>query len=140
MEIKIEGIHPSLNSIDDGLVGNHPGLRDPVLQKPVEKSEKSNQQESKKNGGESNPGAGEGKEKVDVDKLKQMVEETKPLFDHLPTPVDLNIQVNDKTGEIVVQIFNQQTDELIRQIPPEEMVKIRERMAEFRGVLCDEKV
>ncbi len=140
MEIKVEGIQPHLNVKDEGSAGNQQGLNDHSLLKPVEKTENNNYQELKKDGKEAKQGARDHKEKLDPEAVKQIVEETKAMFEGLSNPVDLNIQVDDKTGEIVVQIFNQETEELIRQIPSDEVLKIRERMKEFRGVLCDEKI
>ncbi len=140
MEIKVEGIQPPPNIKDEGLVGNEQGLNDHSLLKTVENSGKSNNRGLKKDEERPKQGPSDHLEKMDLETVKEMVEETKTMFEGLPNPVDLNIQVDDSSGEIIVQIFNKQTEELIRQIPSEEVLKIRERMEKYRGVLCDEKV
>jgi len=43
---------------------------------------------------------------------------------------DLNFSVDDSSGEVVVKVFNRQTDELIRQFPTEEALKLAEHMKE----------
>ena len=43
---------------------------------------------------------------------------------------DLNFSVDDSSGEVVVKVFDRETDELIRQFPTEEALKLAERMKE----------
>lgn len=43
---------------------------------------------------------------------------------------------NDKAGgEMVVKVVDRQTDEVIRQIPPEELLNLTQRMNDLRGNL-----
>lgn len=49
----------------------------------------------------------------------------------------INEELND---EVIVEIKNRNTDELIKQIPSEEVVAIREKMAELTGLLFDKSV
>ncbi len=53
---------------------------------------------------------------------------------------ELRFAVDDQSGETVVKVFNKQTDELVRQIPSEEMLRIRERLQESTGKLFDATV
>ena len=54
--------------------------------------------------------------------------------------ISLNFQVEDKTGQTVVQVVNRDTGEVIRQIPPESLVKARQKLEELRGVLFEGQV
>ncbi len=48
---------------------------------------------------------------------------------------DLEFRVDDATGKTVVTVYVRGTDDVVRQIPPEEMLAIAERMREVQGLL-----
>jgi flagellar protein FlaG len=41
---------------------------------------------------------------------------------------------------VVVEIKNRETDEVIKQIPSEEILELRVKMEELTGMLLDEKI
>lgn len=47
--------------------------------------------------------------------------------------------INHETGEMVVRVINNETDEVIRQVPPEEFIRIASRLAKMVGLLFDQK-
>ncbi len=49
----------------------------------------------------------------------------------------LSIEKDEGSGKIVVRLTDPHTGELIRQIPPEEMLKIAEAMERYLGLLVD---
>lgn len=51
--------------------------------------------------------------------------------------IRLSFKVDDKTGDLVVRVLDKETGEVIRQIPPEEMLKLREKLEELTGVLLN---
>ncbi|HUL13931.1 MAG TPA: flagellar protein FlaG [Methylococcaceae bacterium] len=51
----------------------------------------------------------------------------------------LQFSMDEDSGKIVVQIKDQETDQVIRQIPPEFMLKLAEQMDKFKGLLFAEK-
>lgn len=54
---------------------------------------------------------------------------------------DLHFQIDETTGETVISVYDSATDELIRQIPTEEVMKMKQIMASARkGILFDTKV
>jgi flagellar protein FlaG len=53
---------------------------------------------------------------------------------------DLKIQVDDKTGRIVVKVTSKESGKVIREIPPEELLDLAARIEEMTGILFDEKV
>lgn len=75
----------------------------------------------------------------------------------LPTPVDLKaalrdlervsaafnrrlaFSVNEKLGRVVVKVLDANTDKVVREIPPEELQHVYERIREVIGILFDEE-
>lgn len=47
--------------------------------------------------------------------------------------------IHDKTNEIVVKVFDSQTDELIREIPNEKILDMVAKICEMVGILVDER-
>ncbi|MCW7752384.1 flagellar protein FlaG [Desulfobotulus sp. H1] len=73
--------------------------------------------------------------KEDVEKATR---DLNRYMDELKT--SLGFSINEKTKELMVNIINRETKEVIKQIPPEELVTIREKMAELAGILLSERV
>lgn len=48
---------------------------------------------------------------------------------------ELQFKVDEESGETVVRVIDKATDELIRQIPAEEILELRKRLEEMRGVI-----
>ncbi|MCG8565342.1 MAG: flagellar protein FlaG [Desulfobacterales bacterium] len=71
----------------------------------------------------------------DVD---EMVEALQDLAETLNT--SMNFSVNENTNDIVVQIIDKETKEVIRQIPPEELLEIQEKMMDLTGFLLNKEV
>jgi len=46
---------------------------------------------------------------------------------------DLSFSIHEKTGEVVVQIIDRASKEVIKQIPAEEMLRLAERLQELEG-------
>lgn len=50
------------------------------------------------------------------------------------------MKVHEQTNAVIVKVFNKETGELIREIPPEKTLDLVVKMMEFAGILVDEKV
>lgn len=48
--------------------------------------------------------------------------------------------IHEKTKEIMVKVFDKQTGELIREIPPEKILDMVAYMWELAGIIVDERV
>lgn len=77
--------------------------------------------------------------------LKLSLEETRKLAEQIQKylseiNISLSFDVDDKTHDIVVKIINRETGKLIRQIPPEELLKLRQKLEELVGVLVNKQV
>ena len=80
----------------------------------------------------------EDKEKIDLRKLQ---EEIKKINEAIAVKnIALNYSFNDNTEEIVVKVVEMPSEKVIRQIPPDAILKLRERLQEVLGVIFDENV
>jgi flagellar protein FlaG len=50
----------------------------------------------------------------------------------------VNFSFNEKTNRVIIKFINGETNEVIREIPPKEMIKLLERMNDFIGMFVDE--
>ncbi len=96
--------------------------------KDVEKSNRSAEDTRKSNDTELSPG-----------EAKEMVEDLNEHMDTLQTHLGFSIR-EGLDRQVVVEIKNRQTDELIKQIPSEELLKIMENMKELTGIIFDQSV
>ena len=58
----------------------------------------------------------------------------------LPSNSKLRIERNNKTGSYIYRAVDPETGEVISQYPPEELVKLRDYLAEMAGLLVDKKI
>ncbi len=79
----------------------------------------------------------EGPAELDPGAVREVAEQTQALLDDLK--IKLDFEVYEETGDMVIRIFNRETEELIREIPPEDLLELHHKVAELRGVLFDEK-
>lgn len=71
----------------------------------------------------------------DMNKLEKAVEYTNKLAKSLNRR--LNFSVDKSTGELVVKVIDVDTDEVIRQIPPEEMLRLIARFDQTNALIFD---
>lgn len=75
---------------------------------------------------------------LDPGAVREMAEKTQAYLDDLR--IKLDFEVYEETGDMVIRIFNRETEELLREIPPENLLELHHKVAELRGLLFDEKV
>ncbi len=78
-------------------------------------------------------------QKLSAEDTKQLVDELNEYMDDLQTHLGFSIR-EDMDHQVVVKITNRKTGELLKQIPSEELLKIRQRMEELTGFLFDQSV
>ncbi len=79
------------------------------------------------------------KESLSAKETKQITEDLNEYMSDLQT--NLRFSMYEKLDhQVVVEIKNRQTDELIKQIPSEEILELRVKMEELTGMLLDEKI
>jgi len=52
---------------------------------------------------------------------------------------DLRILIDESTGRVVTQIVDSETNEVVRQLPPEALLDVARRVADLVGLLLDEE-
>ncbi|MCB2427794.1 flagellar protein FlaG [Methylophaga pinxianii] len=52
----------------------------------------------------------------------------------------LQFSVDEQSGDTVIKVIDSETDELIRQIPAEELLVLRSSLEEYRGMLLEMRV
>lgn len=86
------------------------------------------------------PDKANGQQKIEsVEQMKELREELNEQMDELQTNLEFSIS-EEHNDKVVVEIKNRETEELVKQIPPEEMLDIQEKMAELTGLLFDKSV
>lgn len=76
--------------------------------------------------------------KMSRDEVEEMVEGLKDLTQTLQTK--LNFSINESTNDVVVKILEKDTDKIIKQFPPEELLELQEKMLDLTGFLFDADV
>src|SRR5690625_4723098 len=66
-----------------------------------------------------------------VDRMNEFIE---------PIRTNLKFVFHEKLNEYYVTVIDPQTDEIIREIPPKKMLDMYAAMADYMGILIDEKV
>ena len=74
-----------------------------------------------------------GTEVTDAGKLEEAVSELNSVAQYLRR--ELQLSVDEHSGEVVVRILDEQNDEVIRQIPSEEVLELRKSMENMKGVI-----
>ncbi|MCA1794786.1 MAG: flagellar protein FlaG [Desulfobacteraceae bacterium] len=97
-----------------------------------------------------NPSSGQIKDKTQENQStavsftkNEVVSMTESLNDYtrdLQTNLGFSVREEGPGRQIIVEIKNSDTNEVIKQFPPEEMLEIKERMAELVGLIFDQSV
>lgn len=70
-----------------------------------------------------------------AEEIRQMAEKANAYLKRADT--HLEFRVNNQTGHVVVDVVDNTSQEVVRQIPPETMVRFAERMTQMKGLLFD---
>ncbi|GAA0472299.1 flagellar protein FlaG [Alkalibacillus silvisoli] len=57
-----------------------------------------------------------------------------------PADTAIRYEVHDKLERYYVSIIDQETDEVVKEIPPEKLLDVYAAMAEFMGFIVDERI
>lgn len=74
---------------------------------------------------------------LERDALEASVQDLNNLVQDLQR--ELRFSVDDESGQTVVSVVDRETKELLRQIPSEEVLQLRERMKEATGALFSDE-
>jgi len=131
METRIPNIKPTV--LEPWLVPEQ-NIKEPVVVKPIPRGEGASFRKvnREKSGGKDGTAFD-----LNPDRVTQLANEIQRYLSEFN--VCLNFEVGDRTGEVVVKVVNSDTKEVIREIPPEDLSKILDKLEELRGVLFARK-
>ena len=75
---------------------------------------------------------------LSIGQARDIAQSLEGLMDVLQT--SLSFIVDKEREQVIVTITNRETKEVIRQIPPEELVVLQEKMKELTGIIFNEVV
>ncbi|MDE6759364.1 MAG: flagellar protein FlaG [Lachnospiraceae bacterium] len=75
---------------------------------------------------------------VSPEKVKQAIEEINKKI--RPTRTQCEFKFHDKTNRICIRVKDSETQEVIKEIPPEKMLDMVAKTLELAGLLVDEKM
>lgn len=73
------------------------------------------------------------------EEVRELAEEMNEIMDDLQTSLGFSIR-EELNNQVVVEIKNRETGDLVRQIPAEQLITIKEKMDEFTGLIFDQSV
>lgn len=74
-----------------------------------------------------------------AEEIKELADTVNEYMDDLQT--DLGFFMHEELNhQVIVEIKNRKTHELLKQIPAEELITIKEKMAELTGLIFDKRV
>lgn len=74
-------------------------------------------------------------DKKEVEKALEIVNDTLEMMDK-----KLSFQLHEGTNRTLVKVTNRETEEVIREIPPEEILDLVAKMTELVGIMMDKRV
>lgn len=84
---------------------------------------------------QTNAGSGQTQRQAQVEQseIRQALEEVRAALS--PVAQNLRFSIDDDTGRMVIRIIDSSTDEVIKQIPSEEIIAIAKALDKFQGLL-----
>ena len=98
---------------------------------------------------ESGAGAQKATIKGDKEESAKVREETRSKIENIAQAMDnyvksiqrdLEIKVDGATGKVIVKVLSKESGEVLREIPPEEMLNLAAKMEEMTGALFNKNV
>lgn len=77
-------------------------------------------------------------ETVEIGELQEAIEDVQAAVDVFNRSLDFS--VDEASGRFLVKVIDTSTEEVIREIPPEKVLRIAARMKELVGLLFDKKI
>lgn len=73
-----------------------------------------------------------------ADELKAIAERLQQVIE-VATGRQLDFALNDRFKEVIVRISDRKSGEVLKEIPPKELIKLRERLNDLIGMFIDER-
>jgi len=79
-----------------------------------------------------------GEKKLSVDEIESIINELNRFIQIFNTKI--TFEIDKETKKTVLKIINAQSNEIIRQIPPEELLEISRKISELLGLIINVRV
>ncbi|MHC1745245.1 MAG: flagellar protein FlaG [Syntrophobacteraceae bacterium] len=132
MEARIREVQPM---VAESWIRYDKDSKELPLVQPVAKSGTSSRSEEV---GKNKTGQDRNLTQQDPGSTQKLVDEVQSYLDNLNIELDFNIR--EKTGDIVVRVLDRKSGDVIRQLPPDDLLELRDKLDELRGALFDKKV
>ena len=76
------------------------------------------------------------KEALDSDTIQEDVEKNEDGYQMPTNNIRITFSIDDKSGRISIRVIDALTDEVIRYVPPEELVSVMAWLCEFQDILA----
>lgn len=76
-------------------------------------------------------------DETDAKKIKDAVDHANQTMRHAKTRCEFSY--HEETKRVSIKVIDDETDEIIREIPPEETLEMLSKMWELAGIMVDEK-
>lgn len=93
---------------------------------------------AKETSAENSSNKDQSKKEMAKEKIETIVTQLNEFME--PTRTSLKFEFHDKLNDYYVKVIDRDTEEIIREIPPEKMLDMHAAMAEFVGFLIDKKI
>lgn len=81
------------------------------------------------------------KETSNQESLEELQDKVTQLNEHMQTlNRNLQFRVDEQSGDTVVKVVDAETEELVRQIPSQELLDIRNAIEKYKGIILEAKV
>ena len=81
------------------------------------------------------------KEAPSQESLNELQDKVAQLNEHVQSlNRNLQFRVDEESGDTVVKVIDAETEELVRQIPSQELLDIRNAVEKFKGIILEAKV
>ncbi|NLI15035.1 MAG: flagellar protein FlaG [candidate division Zixibacteria bacterium] len=79
---------------------------------------------------------------VNPEKIREAVQDTVDYFEKIARENQFNLKfsIDDKSNTVIVQVIEKNSGKLIRQIPPQEILKLRQRISDLLGMIYDKEM
>ena len=80
--------------------------------------------------------------KLEPEEKTQKVEQTTSRLNEIAQQIhrDITFSVDDNSGDVVITVTDSQTNKVIRQIPEEHVLAVRENIESLKGILFSAKI
>lgn len=110
-------------NLPQGIVNN--GISQRIKPVSIELGGKSNEKEQQKD------------QKSDATRIKNAINDVNNKLK--PTKTRCEFSYHEEVNRVSIKIRDRETNEIVREIPPEESIKVLEKIYEIAGLIVDEK-